>query len=251
MPSPDNRQSINRRQFVQRAAAGGAAFSILKSETVHGYGANSKIKLGLIGCGGRGTWIAELFKKHGGYEIVGAADYFSDRAESFGTRIGVDASRRYTGLAAYKRLLDAKVDAVAIESPPCFHPYQAAAAVDAGVHVYLAKPIAVDVPGCTLVADSAKRAAANRRVFLVDFQTRVTPSSRKPSGGCTKGRSATSPSQRRPTTPTIRSKHSTSTWTPTPTTPKTGSAPGAWIAQSRETSSPNRTSTRWMSLPGS
>ncbi len=175
MPSPDNRQSINRRQFVQRAAAGGAAVSILKSETVHGYGANSKIKLGLIGCGGRGTWIAELFKKHGGYEIVGAADYFSDRAESFGTRIGVDASRRYTGLAAYKRLLDAKVDAVAIESPPCFHPYQAAAAVDAGVHVYLAKPIAVDVPGCTLVADSAKRAAANRRVFLVDFQTRVDP----------------------------------------------------------------------------
>ncbi len=175
MPRQDSEKSINRRQFVQRAAAGGAAVSILKAETVRGYAANSKIQLGLVGCGGRGTWIAALFKKHGGYEIVGAADYFQDRVDTFGTKIGVDASRRYTGLSNYKRLLDAKTDAVAIISPPCFHPDQAAAAVAAGAHVYLAKPIAVDVPGCNLVAESAKKSTANKRVFLVDFQTRVDP----------------------------------------------------------------------------
>ena len=166
-------KSINRRQFVHTATAGAVSFTILSSRSVRGSDATSKVRLGMIGCGTRGTWIAELFKRHGGYEIVAAADYFQDKVDAFGERLGVDASRRFTGLAAYKRLLDSKVDAVAIESPPYFHPEQAAAAINAGVHVYLAKPIAVDVPGCHLVQTSAKDATAKKLVFLVDFQTRA------------------------------------------------------------------------------
>ena len=50
--------------------------------TPAGSQANSKIDLGLIGCGGRGTWIADLFKKHGGYNVVALADYFPDRVEA-------------------------------------------------------------------------------------------------------------------------------------------------------------------------
>jgi len=67
------------------------------------------------------------------------------------------------------------VDAVAIISPPYFHPEQVAAGVDAGKHVYLAKPIAVDVPGCLSIENSGKTARQRKRCFLVDFQTRVDP----------------------------------------------------------------------------
>jgi predicted dehydrogenase len=167
---------INRRQFI--AAGTGAAalsFTIIKPEQVRGSQANSKIALGLIGCGGRGTWIAGLFQKHGGYQIAAAADYFADRVNVFGDKFQIEPSRRYTGLSSYRKLLAGKVDAIAIESPPFYHSAQAAAGVEAGVHVYLAKPIAVDVPGCRTVEESAKKATAKKLCFLVDFQTRTDP----------------------------------------------------------------------------
>ena len=167
--------AVTRREFCGRAGAAALSFTILSPDVVRGSQANSRLRLGVIGCGGRGTWIADLFRSHGGYEIAAAADYFPDRAEVFATRFGVPAERRFTGLSGYRRLLDAGVDAVAIESPPYFHPGQAAAAVEAGVHVYLAKPVAVDVPGCHSISESARKAAEKRRVFLVDFQTRADP----------------------------------------------------------------------------
>lgn len=132
-----------------------------------------KVKFGLIGCGGRGRLIAKLFAEHGGFEVVAGADYFQDRVDELGKQLNVPADRLYTGLDGYKRLLESDVEAVAIETPPYFHPQQAADAVAAGKHVYLAKPIAVDVPGCRSVGDSGKQATAKKRVFLVDFQTRA------------------------------------------------------------------------------
>jgi len=140
---------------------------------IRGAAANEKLGLGVIGCGGRGTWIADLFQKHGGYKVVAAADYFRDRVDAFGEKVGVPAARRFTGLSAYCRLLEQPVEAVAIISPPFFHPAQAADAVAAGKHVYLAKPIAVDVPGCTAIQQSAAKATASGLCFLVDFQTRA------------------------------------------------------------------------------
>ncbi len=168
-------QQIGRREFLAGAGMAAASVTILKPQLVHGTQANSKIALGMIGCGQRGTWIADLFMKHGGYEVVAGADYFQDRVDAFGEKFNLAAERRYTGLSCYKKLLDGKLDAVAIESPPYFHPQQAAAAVDAGVHVYLAKPIGVDVPGCRSVEESGRKAAAHKRCFLVDFQTRTDP----------------------------------------------------------------------------
>ena len=64
-----------------------------------------KIKLGIIGCGGRGPWLGDLFQKHGGYEIHAVADYFADMADRAGDKLGVDKPRRFSGLAGYKRLL--------------------------------------------------------------------------------------------------------------------------------------------------
>lgn len=150
-------------------------FTIASPSSARGFQANSALELGLIGCGGRGTWIADLFQKSGKYRLAACADYFPDKVDATGERFQVDRARRHTGLLGYKRLLEGKLDAVAIETPPYFHPEQAAAAVDAGKHVFLAKPIAVDVPGCRAIAEAGRRATEKKLAFLVDFQTRANP----------------------------------------------------------------------------
>jgi myo-inositol 2-dehydrogenase/D-chiro-inositol 1-dehydrogenase len=170
---------MGRRRFIGGAGAAAVAFAIVKPESVRGSQANSKITVGLSGCGTRGTWIAGLFMKHGGYQVVAGADYFEDRVNAFGEKLQVEPGRRFTGLSGYKRLLESKPDAIAVESPPFFHPIQAAAGIDAGVHVYLAKPVAVDVPGCRQVEESARRATAGKLCFRVDFQTRMEPNYRE------------------------------------------------------------------------
>ncbi len=169
-----DRAGTSRRAFLATAAALGGPL-LVSSKTAFGSQANSRIRLGAIGCGGRGTWIAELFQKHGGYELRAAADYFQDRLDEFGGKLQVPADRRYSGLSGYRRVLESDVDAVVIETPPAFHPRQAAEAVDAGKHVYLAKPIAVDVPGCRTVEESGGKATGKKLAFLVDFQTRTDP----------------------------------------------------------------------------
>ena len=167
-----------RRTFLAGAAAT-TALTALKPSLVFGAAANSKIEIGLIGCGGRGSWLGPLFEEAGSFRWVACADYFQDKVDKFGEKHGIGPARRYTGLSGYQRLLESKLDAVVIETPPYFHPEQAAAAVDAGKHVYLAKPIAVDAPGCTSISDSGKRASAKKLVFLVDFQTRANEHYRK------------------------------------------------------------------------
>jgi myo-inositol 2-dehydrogenase / D-chiro-inositol 1-dehydrogenase len=76
-------------------------------------------------------------------------------------------------LLGYRRLLEQRPDAVVIKSPPYFHPEQVAESIDAGCHVYLAKPAAVDVPGCQSIAQSGRRATERGLAFLIDFQTRA------------------------------------------------------------------------------
>jgi myo-inositol 2-dehydrogenase/D-chiro-inositol 1-dehydrogenase len=163
---------IQRRTFLATTAAAGT-LTLLRPSTAFGAEANTKIEIGLIGCGGRGTWIADLFAQTGKYKFVACADYFQDKVDNAGAKLGIEAGRRYTGLSGYKRLLESKLDAVVIETPPYFHPEQALAAVEAGKHVYLAKPIAVDVPGCMAVAKAGKLATEKKLVFRVDFQTRA------------------------------------------------------------------------------
>jgi len=164
---------VPRRQFLASTTAA-TALTILKPGTVFSAEANSVLEIGLIGCGGRGSWIANLFAaEKSKYRLTACSDYFKDKVDAVGQKHGIEAGRRFTGLSGYKRLLEQKLDAVVIETPPYFHPEQAAAAVDAGKHVYLAKPIAVDAPGCLRIGDAGRRAAANKRVFLVDFQTRA------------------------------------------------------------------------------
>ncbi len=105
---------------------------------------------------------------------MATADYFPDRATAAAQPLGVAESKAFSGLSGYKRLLDARPDAIVIETPPYFHAEQAIAGVDAGCHVYCAKPIAVDVPGCQTIADAGRKGTAKKRVVLIDFQTRTS-----------------------------------------------------------------------------
>ena len=167
---------LSRRQFVANTMAVTAAWS---APGLAGAAEPSKpaktIKLGLIGCGGRGTWLSKLFLKHGGYTIHAVADYFENVAAQAGETFGVDKARRFSGLSGYKRLLDSGVDAVAIEDVPYFYPEQAQAAVEAGLHVYIAKPVAVDVPGTLSIGESGKLATQKKLCFLVDYQLPSDP----------------------------------------------------------------------------
>jgi myo-inositol 2-dehydrogenase/D-chiro-inositol 1-dehydrogenase len=171
-PSP----AMSRRAFVAAAASAPllAALPAFAAESAAPE-IKRKIKLGLIGCGGRGSWIAGLFKKHGGYEMWALADYFPEVAEKGGETLGIDKARRFSGLSGYQKLIASGVEAVAVEVPPYFIPQHAQAAAEAGLHVYMAKPVAVDVPGALGVAAAGKQATAKQRCFFVDYQMPTDP----------------------------------------------------------------------------
>ncbi|MGO9115430.1 MAG: Gfo/Idh/MocA family protein [Thermoguttaceae bacterium] len=175
----------SRRDFLGGALAAGTSATLFDTSLVLAADAaaaepkpsqfSRRIKLGLIGCGGRGPWLAELFQKHGGYELHAVADYFDASAQQVGDRLGVEKGRRFSGLAGHKRLLDSGVEAVAVVNVPRFHAEHARAAIDAGCHVYAAKPVAVDVPRAMAVQAAGKLATQKRLCYLVDYQMATDP----------------------------------------------------------------------------
>ena len=164
----------NRRGFVQTTLAVSTLPGLVGRAAARA-GADSQIKLGVIGNGGRGSWIAGLFRKHGGYEMHAVADYFPEVVDKCGEALGVPRQRRFSTLSGYKRLIESGVEAVALEVPPFFLPEHAAAAAAAGLHVYMAKPVAVDVPGCLQIEAAARLAALKHRCFFVDYQIPTDP----------------------------------------------------------------------------
>ncbi|MBM4089246.1 MAG: Gfo/Idh/MocA family oxidoreductase [Planctomycetes bacterium] len=183
-------QSLSRRTFVRRAAAVaaavplfGAASNTLSQDADPKPAAevpvDRKLRVGIVGLGGRGAWIASLFKRHPGYEIVAAVDYFEDTAGEVGDSLGVPAERRFSGLAGYKRALDSGVEALVLEGIPYFYPEQAAAAIDAGCHVYMAKPFAVDVPAVFAMQALARKATEKKLCFRVDYQLPTDPANQE------------------------------------------------------------------------
>jgi len=147
---------------------------LLSPQAAFTYQANSNVEIGLIGCGSRGNWITPFFVEYTGARVVALADVVKANLDQTATKFKVDPVRTYYGPDSYKELSRSKVDAVVIQSPPYFHPIQAREAVDAGKHVYMAKPVAVDVPGCRSILETGKK-AAGRLSYLTDFQTRARP----------------------------------------------------------------------------
>ena len=169
----------SRRQFLGGTLAAAAAAPLVGAATSlaaeEAATSGRKIKLGLVGCGGRGNWIGHLFQRHGGYQLHAVADYFPHVVDRAGEELGVDKARRFSGLSGYQKVIESGVEAVALIVPPCFLAEQATAAVAAGLHVYMCKPCAVDVHGCLRIEAAGKAATQKQRVYLVDYQMPTDP----------------------------------------------------------------------------
>lgn len=157
-------KSQGRREFLR---AGTAAAAGLAAGYAHG-GASEEIKVGLIGCGGRGNGAAtDAMNADKRVRIVAIADVFPDRLEQNRQILAkmnpdqykVADERVFKGFEAYKQLLGLELDYVILATPPHFRPQHLAAAIDAGKHVFMEKPVAVDPVGCRSVMESGKKAA--------------------------------------------------------------------------------------------
>jgi len=175
---------FDRRKFLKSAATT-AGVMFIKPSLVRGTAANSAVRVGLLGCGGRGTEDATNLIDTGNARVVALADLFGDQlyaAHAHFDQIqqakgyaAIDASQLFLGPHAYKQIADSKeVDAIVIATPPYYHPQHLEAVVAAGKHVYLEKPVAVDVPGALRVIAIGKR-AEGKLSLDVGFQIRDCP----------------------------------------------------------------------------
>lgn len=176
--------AVSRREFIGTTAAA-AGFMIIKPGLVRGTQANSAVRVGLLGCGGRGTEDATNLVDTGGARVVALGDLFQDQLnrackhfdglqQSKGYA-SVDKSQMFVGPEAYHEIANSKeVDAIVVATPPIFHPDHLETVVAAGKHVYCEKPVAVDVPGAKKVMDIGQR-AQGKLSLDVGFQIRDCP----------------------------------------------------------------------------
>ncbi|MGC2464790.1 MAG: Gfo/Idh/MocA family oxidoreductase [Candidatus Acidiferrum sp.] len=177
-------EAIGRREFIGGAAAvGGVMF--MPAGRVWGTEANSQVRVGLLGCGGRGTEDATNLVDTGGARVVALADMFQDQLDAgratfdkMQTAKGyaaIDAGQLFVGPHAFEKIAHSKeVDAIVIATPPYFHPQHLETVVAAGKHVYCEKPVAVDVAGAKKVLEIGKR-AEGKLSLDVGFQIRDCP----------------------------------------------------------------------------
>jgi predicted dehydrogenase len=177
-------QTLDRRKFLGVAAAG-AGVMFMKPQLAFGSDANSTVRVGLLGCGGRGTEDASNLVDTGGARVVALADIFQDQLDAARNHFdqvqqakgyaAIDSAQIFLGPKAYEQIASSKqVDAIVIATPPYYHPQHLEAAVAAGKHVYLEKPVAVDVPGALKVIEIGKR-AQGKLSLDVGFQIRNCP----------------------------------------------------------------------------
>ncbi len=180
--------SLSRREFVKVSAAvagGGLATAALGVPT---RGRDSVIRVGVIGCGGRGTGAAVNALEASRDTVIWAlADVFADRVDGCRSRLAglegamagrgsVPAERCYAGFDCFQRLIDGGVDVVILASPPHFRPMHLAAAVGAGCHVFTEKPVAVDGPGVRSVFESHEVAESKGLCIVAGTQRRYETS---------------------------------------------------------------------------
>lgn len=157
------------RRGLMGAATAASTFTILSPQTVRGTQANSRVSVGIIGAGGRGSYDADIIHKDPRSRITAVCDKFDDKIEAGMQRWGVAKSDTYND---FEQLLSkSSVDAVLIATPPFEHPRMLEAAILARKHVYCEKPMGVDVEGCKRVIAAAKKADPSKCV-AVGFQQR-------------------------------------------------------------------------------
>ncbi|GAH89698.1 unnamed protein product, partial [marine sediment metagenome] len=112
---------LTRREFMAKSAAVTTSFTIVNPCVIRGTEANSRVEVGCIGLGGRGSLIGRMLAEHKGFQVTSVADYFPGIAQTVGEKLGVAKEHRFWGLSSYKKLIADKVDAVFCETPPyCF-----------------------------------------------------------------------------------------------------------------------------------
>ncbi len=178
----------SRRAFIKTSAAIGAAAMMAGSPMVFARGSD-KIRVGLIGCGGRGTGagIIDCAESSEGIELVAMGDLFQDHLDVAPEAIKNNLKKRnlpveeiykvkpeamYTGFDAYKKVIASDVDMVILTTPPNFRPQHLRAAVEAGKHVFIEKPVAVDPPGVRSVMKSAEIAKEKGLTIVAGTQMR-------------------------------------------------------------------------------
>jgi predicted dehydrogenase len=166
----------SRREFLRQssaaALAGSAAAAGLATlgavPAAHAAGSDV-LKIGLIGCGGRGTGAAiQALQADQNVKLIALGDAFDDRLElclvslqknaKVSAKVDVPPMRQFTGFNAYKDVIASGVDVVLLAAPPHFRPLHLAAAIEAGKHVFAEKPVAVDAPGVRWVLKTCEAA---------------------------------------------------------------------------------------------
>jgi predicted dehydrogenase len=181
---PENgNEGVSRRAFIRGAAAAAVATHASSLEAFTGaYAAGSdEIRVGVVGCGGRGTGAAlNVLAAAPGVRIVALADAFRDRleecraalAEKHAEVAAVGEDRCFVGLDAYETLLETDVNYVILAAPPGFRPTHIAAAVRAGRHIFAEKPVAVDSAGVRECLTLGDEIAQRRLGFAAGTQYR-------------------------------------------------------------------------------
>lgn len=176
---------MKRREFLQATSGVVSSFLVLKPSTVFGYEANSAVRHGLIGCGNRGSSVAESFARNTSARIVALADIFPDNLAAGQDRFNkinaslnqspIDSKLLFRGSHAFEELANSKdVDLIQISTPPYFHVQHLEAAVAGGKNVYCEKPVGVDIAQAKHALEIAKRVGPNQSVD-VGFQCRNAP----------------------------------------------------------------------------
>ncbi|HTU24948.1 MAG TPA: Gfo/Idh/MocA family oxidoreductase [Pirellulales bacterium] len=177
-PAHPRRAFLNLRKPLVGAATLAGGLALYRS--VHAAG-DDTIKIALIGCGGRGTGATnQALSTSGPVKLVAMADAFDDRLQKSlttlkrlqGERVDVPKERQFVGFDAYQRALAADPDLVILTTPPGFRPIHFEAAVKAGKHVFMEKPVAVDAAGVRSVLASAEEAKKRNLAVGVGFERR-------------------------------------------------------------------------------
>jgi len=178
-------QNPGRRNFLKSssaaAVAGGALITGLSAVQAAHTSYDETIRLGLIGCGGRGTGAAgQAMNTKGPTKLVAVADAFENNLErcvrrletSHGEKVDVPEDRRFVGFDAYKGVLEQDIDLVLIATPPGFRPLHFEAAVAAGKHVFAEKPVAVDPAGVRRFLKAAEESKKRDLLVQIGLQRR-------------------------------------------------------------------------------
>lgn len=177
----------NRRSFLKTASAAGVISAVSAPSITRGQGApdNRKLKVGLVGCGGRGSGAAsDAMTADSNVELWAAGDVFQSSIDGslrnlqnqFKDRVNVPDARKFVGMDAYQKVLESGVDVVILATPPGFRPLHFQAAVEAGKHIFCEKPVAVDSTGVRMVLESARKAKEKGLSVVAGFCWRKSAS---------------------------------------------------------------------------